>query len=298
MKVILAVNSSAESDLAVKAVARRPWPANTTVEVLSVVELPYATDVPSLTETLNQTADLTVEAAARQLRSCGIRPSTLVLSGNAKAAIVDRAAEIGADLVVVGSHGVSTGRRFLHGSVARAVIRFAPCSVELVRNEIGPGAMKILLATDGSRYSQTAARSVAERPWPAGTEIRIFSVAEYHVRLSESVDQRHFDADGMKALKEQAMRRAQEAVTFAEKTILEGHLPVSGTVVLPSATAKVLILKEANAWGADLIVLGSHGLLGLNRLLLGSVSEAVAMHARCSVEVIRRSPESALAFTG
>lgn len=291
MKILLAVDSSAESALAIQAVARRPWPPNTTVEVLSVVELPYASDVTPLMETLNQMAELALQAAAQQLRSCGIEPSTLVLSGNAKAAIVDRAAEIGADLVVVGSHGVTTVRRFLHGSVARAVVRFAPCSVEVARTETGPGAMKILLATDGSRYSEIAARSIAERPWPSGTEVRILSVAEHPIRLSASVDRSYFDAGAMKALQEQAMKYAEEAVTFAEKIILEGHLPASGVVAAPSATPKVLILKDAKIWGANLIVVGSHGQLGLTRLLLGSVSEAVAMHAGCSVEVIRRSPE-------
>jgi nucleotide-binding universal stress UspA family protein len=44
---------------------------------------------------------------------------------------------------------------------------------------------------------------------------------------------------------------------------------------------------EAEKWGADLIVLGPHGMSGIERLLLGSVSQAVAMHAKCSVEIVR-----------
>jgi len=52
-------------------------------------------------------------------------------------------------------------------------------------------------------------------------------------------------------------------------------------------TPKAIILDEAARWGADLIVFGSHGHRGLDRLL-GSVSEAVAMHAGCSVEVIHK----------
>jgi nucleotide-binding universal stress UspA family protein len=49
----------------------------------------------------------------------------------------------------------------------------------------------------------------------------------------------------------------------------------------------MILLDEAAAWKADLIVLGSHGKHGLERLVLGSVSETVAIHAHCSVEVIR-----------
>jgi Universal stress protein family len=52
-------------------------------------------------------------------------------------------------------------------------------------------------------------------------------------------------------------------------------------------TPKTIILDEATQWGADLIVLGSHGRRGAERFLMGSISEAVAMHAHCSVEVVR-----------
>lgn len=46
-------------------------------------------------------------------------------------------------------------------------------------------------------------------------------------------------------------------------------------------------LEQASKWGADLIVLGSHGRKGLKHFLLGSVSETVARHAICSVEIVR-----------
>jgi nucleotide-binding universal stress UspA family protein len=54
-----------------------------------------------------------------------------------------------------------------------------------------------------------------------------------------------------------------------------------------SGDPKAVILDEAGQWGADLIVVGSHGWRGIDRLMMGSVSESVAMHAHCSVEVIR-----------
>jgi nucleotide-binding universal stress UspA family protein len=56
--------------------------------------------------------------------------------------------------------------------------------------------------------------------------------------------------------------------------------------------AKTKIIENATKWGADLIVVGSHGWKGLNRFLLGSVSEAVARHAPCSVEIVRIRPAS------
>jgi len=289
MKILLAVDSSAESDLAIDVVAARPWPQSTAVEVLSVVEPLYASEEPNLIQTLKQRAEDAVQAAAQQLRRSGIEPATRVLCGNAKGAIVEYARQSGTDLIVVGSHTVTTVRQFLRGSVARAVVRFAPCSVEVDRGNAGPGAMKILLATDGSQYSEAAARSIAERPWPAGTEVRIISVADHDLRLSGIANRRHFDAQAMKKLEKVAIQRAQEAVTSAEKIIIEGRLALSGTIAVTAAAPKERILKEADDFGANLIVLGSHGHGGLTRLVLGSVSEAVATLAPCSVEVIRRS---------
>jgi hypothetical protein len=51
-----------------------------------------------------------------------------------------------------------------------------------------------------------------------------------------------------------------------------------------------MIVDYADKWGADLIVVGSHGRRGLKRVLIGTVAEAVAMHSHCSVEVIREEP--------
>jgi len=59
------------------------------------------------------------------------------------------------------------------------------------------------------------------------------------------------------------------------------------TTAVVQGDPKSVVIDDAEAWGADLIVLGSHGRKGLQRFLLGSVSEAVLRHAHCSVEVVR-----------
>jgi nucleotide-binding universal stress UspA family protein len=100
----------------------------------------------------------------------------------------------------------------------------------------------------------------------------------------------YFDTNAMENLRGEAMKRAQEAVMAAELIMTNAGLPVSGTVAVPSASAKELILNEAAEWGADLIVVGSHGRRGAGRFLLGSVSEPVGFHADCSVEIVRERP--------
>ena len=290
MKILLAVDPAGETDAAVAEVATRPWPSNTSVEVLSVVEPSHVWDVPSLIEGLEEAARGTAEAAADQLQSAGLKATACVLTGDAAAMIVDRVREMNPDLVVVGSRG-KRGLRFMLGSVAAGVARFAPCSAEIVR-AVNDGAskhppMKILLATDGSESSQLAARSIAGRPWPAGSSIRALSVAELSLHLYEVP---YFNPQTMEKLRGEAMQSAEEAEMAAEEILANAGLEESGTVAVPTGTPKEVILQSAEEWGADLIVCGSHGRRGLSRFLLGSVSSAVATHAKCSVEIIRRAP--------
>lgn len=287
MKILLAIDSSAASEVALNEVAVRPWPAGTTVEVLSVVDPSYFLDVPQLVERVTQRTDELVQRAAERLGASGIDATPLVLSGDPKAVIVDRAGPTNADFVILGSHRSAGITRFLLGSVARTVVRFSPCSVEIVRarreEEAGRCGMKVLLATDGSDCSLKAACSIAGRSWPTGTEIRILSVIELIVPPLQPP----YWTPAMETLRSEAMKRAQDAVMAAEKTLTDAGLQASGTVSVLLASPKEIIPDEASRWGADLIVLGSHGRRGLNRFLLGSISEAVAMHADCSVEIIR-----------
>jgi nucleotide-binding universal stress UspA family protein len=149
--------------------------------------------------------------------------------------------------------------------------------------------MRILLAADGSECSLRAAHSIADRPWPAGSEILVISVVELSVPLFRTPYPPYFDRHAMEGLRGEAMQRTEEALATAEGIVSGMGLPVSGTVMVPCAPAKALILEEAQKWGADLVVVGSHGRRGLTRFLLGSVSEAVAAHATCSVDIIRQA---------
>lgn len=146
--------------------------------------------------------------------------------------------------------------------------------------------MKILLAVDGSDCSDAAVKSVASRPWPVGTVIKVFSAVElpfvpttetwalpdsYYAELEKSGEQK------AKAAMDKAVNTLRDSHGLVLEIITEMHV----------GQAQSLILDEAEKWGADLIMLGSHGYRGFKRFLLGSVSQAVAAHAKCSVEVVR-----------
>jgi nucleotide-binding universal stress UspA family protein len=151
--------------------------------------------------------------------------------------------------------------------------------------------MKILLATDGSDYSKVAVNSVAERPWPEGSEVKIISATEIpYVPATEAwvlPDSYYTELNGT------ARAQAEAAVEAAAWRIKAGKAPGLGIVTeVKNGHAEEVILDEAEKWGADLIVLGSHGYSGWQRFLLGSVSHAVATHAPCSVEIVRHKPHA------
>ena len=147
--------------------------------------------------------------------------------------------------------------------------------------------MKILLAIDGSPCSERAVEEVARRPWPRDSQVRIVSVVEPPAPL---VAEPYTGVSGYFEEVEQLKRRqAEETVARAAEALREGAgtalTGVSAEVV--TGSPKRTIVEESEEWGADLIVLGSHGYQTWERMLLGSVSQSVAAHAECSVEIVR-----------
>jgi nucleotide-binding universal stress UspA family protein len=147
--------------------------------------------------------------------------------------------------------------------------------------------MNVLLAIDKSRHSAAAVAAVRARFQPLTTSIRVLHVVEWPKDLAASFS----FAEGPSAAAcvvaaHEAMRKeGRDLLTQAVLRLREGHFDV--TPVLADGDVRVSILDQATAWPADLIVLGSHGRTGLDRLLLGSVSESIVRHAPCSVEIVR-----------
>jgi nucleotide-binding universal stress UspA family protein len=151
--------------------------------------------------------------------------------------------------------------------------------------------MKILLAVDGSPCSDAAVEEVARRPWPQGSSVKVLTT--YELPAPPTPEAWALPIDYFTELDSALQKQARNTVDRAVET-LKSKLDKSialDAAFLPGPP-RTLILDEAESWGADLIVLGSHGYRAWERLLLGSVSQAVVSHAKCSVEVVRRPPIS------
>jgi nucleotide-binding universal stress UspA family protein len=146
--------------------------------------------------------------------------------------------------------------------------------------------MKILLAIDGSSFSDAAVNEIASRPWPAEAEVRIISVVE--PPLLPTVETWVPPDNYIEALEQAGEEQGRSIVSKAAQVITRAQgekLRVATEIV--KGYPKHAIIETAESWGADLIVVGSHGYRGLTRLWLGSVSQAIAAHAKCSVEIVR-----------
>lgn len=180
-------------------------------------------------------------------------------TGSPARVIIERARQWGAQLVVVGSLGHNAMERVLIGSVSQKVANEAACSVRISRGQRRSGSLRLLLAYDGLAGSQTAAAAIAARQWPAGTEVHLVAAVE---------------SGAPTPLMEPVIEQLQAAGLGVHSTIQE-------------ADPKRLIVEEAIRMEAHCIFAGCNDHSVLDRLLLGTVSNALISRASCAVEVVR-----------
>ena len=148
--------------------------------------------------------------------------------------------------------------------------------------------MKVLIAVDDSAHSEYALKSIMLRPWADGTEFLVFSVIEpFHPDFAGWEHSALEHAEKFAA--EQEGKRKKYLEDYAAK--LRSTFPNAKVEheAFENSRIKESIIQKAIDWKADLIIMGSHGRTGLERFLLGSVSQAVVAHAPCSVEIVKHS---------
>jgi nucleotide-binding universal stress UspA family protein len=228
-------------------------------------------------------ARLRAEAARLGLRAT----VETAASPTAAPLIVSRAREIGADLVVLGTHGRGGVSRAVKGSVADYVVRHAECPVATIRSEsrtaIAAGGWTILAAYD---FSDTADAAL---DWIATFASRLGAVRLVHVAALIP----RFAAPPVLPLviapEAEALRAARAQLAQA----VERHHLTATVEVVEGADAGSTLARRAEALGADLLVTGSRGRGALQRGVLGSVADYLLRRAPCAVVTVRRHAGSA-----
>ena len=144
--------------------------------------------------------------------------------------------------------------------------------------------MKLLLASDGSSYSEVAAREIISTFRAQGCEVLVLQVIEPLV-YSTPPQMAHGYAPEMTARLHDKLKAARESVSQTAEMMRQAGFAAEPRVI--EGEIRSTIMDVARDWHADMIVLGSHGEKSLHKFLIGSVAEFVARHAHCSVLIAR-----------
>jgi nucleotide-binding universal stress UspA family protein len=264
------------------------------LDVLHVVPEPMPAALPLMMVGLRPAAEDVKAVAARALGDFIVRARLAaprraeVRDGPAVETIVGYAAEIGADLLVMGSHGREGLGHLLFGSTAERVLHKAPCPVLVVPlHAAEPSSAdrvrfsRILCAVDFSPPSARGLELALSLAREAGGSLTVLHVVEALTEpeleaLPPTGVRLHVDA-----LTSQARERLHASVPR------EAHAWADVVETVRYGRAALAILREAEERGADLIVLGAEGHRGLGRMMLGSATHTVVRRAACPVLTVR-----------
>jgi len=295
-KIMLAVDGSLHSQVAVQLVAGITWPPRTIIHVLAVAPdrwsfqdlSPEAQSV--VAETLAQVRQLEWAAAVRltrqtaeQLEEGGLTVEREIQEGHPSEMILQRAAELPADLIVIGAKGLCAPGEFRLGSTAHKLAHYADCSVLVVRPPERAQPFSVLLAADGSREAQQAADLLCALSLPAWAEVMVVSVAEAQAGLANG--ERRVVAEMPEAVRRALLDAAEARAGEVVERLCDCGAHVQNAIRFGHPAKE--ILSAAQEHDADLIVVGARGQTRQELYRLGGVAQKVVKYAECSVLVVR-----------
>jgi nucleotide-binding universal stress UspA family protein len=238
---------------------------------------------------LDEESQRLLDEQVRKIEEAGgsVAQAHLRMGGRADS-IVRLAEEIDAGMVVMGSRGRGGIRRALMGSVADDVTRHAHCPVLVVRGD-GPAALfpaRIVLAIDGSEEAQAATDTVETIAAGTGSEVHVVHAGfTAHLPYAQP-----YMAENIESFAKQAEKEAREFLEGrVEKIKANTGLPVHAHLRRGNPSGEIVELAEEV--DANLVVIGSRGLGGIRRSLMGGVSDSVVRHAHCPVLVVRHTED-------
>jgi hypothetical protein len=214
--------------------------------------------------TVRDHVELIREVAAEEDVEC-----TALVARSEKApykAIMEEAKKHKAELIVMRRRGLEGLKKVLMGSTTAKVIAYSECNVLIVPKDAVMNTEYILLATDGSKYSELAEREALAMSRSCHNILRrlvALSVASGPDKLSEA-----------QAIAERVKQHAREM-----------HLPAEALAVVGRPFE--VIIKTATEMSVDIVVMGTHGRTGFDKIFLGSVAERVVGLAPCSVLIVK-----------
>jgi nucleotide-binding universal stress UspA family protein len=300
MRILIAVDESKHSELALQSIKVRTWPRDTKFCLCTVVDNPttisvnrqnYSEPVLTKLQTEMEAAALNIlqQKKADLLESQPDAQIALKLEfGNASDEIIAAALKWDADLIVLGSHGRQGIERYALGSVSESVVERAPCSIEIIKApKYGRNFLnqkRILVCYDESKNADASLVWIAEGQWSSDQQFVLMSVL---APLEDVVPARFNEIRASEQMKIQLLAEAQEMLELRCSLLRKCLKGIEINPVAIEGYAAETIVEFAEQWGADLIVLGTHTASTPESAPLGSVARRVVANANCFVKLVR-----------
>lgn len=293
MRVLLALDGSRSAELARQAVDALRLRDGSIVDVVAVVEplvdvLPAypvgVVDVGRSDERAAQELRLVLDEAAAKLERPGLIVRRTVLVGRPASTIVDLATEVRAELILMGSRGRGPLKSMVLGSVSAEVVDHAPCPVLVVRGSIDSPFM---FAADGSATAAAAITFLVGNRLLVDHRVEVLSVLPRSAQ--HGIDPIAGMSDAVLAARErehaEVRKQAETRAAEAALRLAEGSFQVRWSISEGDPAHE--IIEAANELGCGLVVVGTRGITGVKRLVLGSVARNVLLHTHASVLIVR-----------
>jgi len=269
-RLLLSSDGSEFSEGAIREAINLAKTCSSKLYVISVAQVPdireFADTYPvAAAEKLEKVIREHLESVQERARKEGISCEIILGRGPVPSKlIIEEAEKNNVELIIMGRHGRTGLTRIMMGSVTAKVIGDAPCKVMIVPRFARISLEKIMVPTDGSLYSEIATREAISIAKRIGSSLIALSVykRDENLKLAEA-------SVGM--VKDVAEREGIKIETLTLKG--EPHEVIVDTVEKKKA---------------GFLVVGSHGRTGLQRLLMGSVTERLVGHAGCPVLIVRK----------
>ncbi|MDZ4836937.1 MAG: universal stress protein [Candidatus Melainabacteria bacterium] len=291
MRIVIAIDDSDCSQMVLQEAELMDCPVGTEIKIVTALD--YSEPLPVL-ESLQvkecEEAKQLIGAAIKSLKiahPCA-EVSGEVLDGYPADSVNKISRDWLGDLIMVGSHSRKGVSKLWLGSVSRAILMHAPCAVRVVKSGSKPTeesqSKNVLLALEDTEHSSHLIDHTLALPWFEGTKFRclhvIHPIAVVMDEGSESIRNTPSSFDGF-------LHRQIEWLDTQTSRINKHFDQEVATGLTLIGDAREQILLNAAEWPADLIMLGSHGRRGIDKLIMGSVSDTVSTNAQCSVEITR-----------
>lgn len=272
-RILLATDGSEYSEGAVREAINMAKLCSCKLIAISVVETnpEYSAIAPQIVEKAEKQMRQHLESVKSRALKEGVDCEIIVHEGEEPYQyIVNEAERQQVEMIIMGRRGRTGIKRLMMGSVTARVIGHATRNILVVPRTAHITWKDIVIATDGSRYSETAAKEALSLAKNCGSTIYAIAVT----RPEATQERIQISENALKEIKSTAEREGIKV----DVSLVKGK---------PHESIHEAIIEYAKEKDADVIVMGSHGRTGLKRLLMGSVCERVIGHAKCAVLVVK-----------